>query len=85
MYPGGVGQSAPLYEMTDGLLRDTAELLARCPCGDGCPSCVGPAGEVGERGKHAAQLILAALRGEILTTSPQRRGDAEIQHEASRG
>jgi len=62
-YPGGVGQSAPLYEMTDALLRDTAELLARCPCGDGCPSCVGPVGEVGERGKHAADLILAALRG----------------------
>ena len=63
-YPGGVGQSAPLYEMTEALLRDTAELLARCPCGDGCPSCVGPVGEVGERGKQAAQLILAALRGE---------------------
>ena len=62
-YPGGVGQSAPLYEMTPGLVRDTAELLAQCPCGDGCPSCVGPVGEVGERGKHAAQLMLAALRG----------------------
>ncbi len=60
-YPGGVGQSAPLYEMTDALLRDTAELLARCPCGDGCPSCVGPVGEIGERGKYAAQLILEAL------------------------
>jgi len=66
MYPGGAGQSAPLYEMTEALLRDTAELLARCPCGDGCPSCVGPVGEVGERGKHAAQQILAALRGATL-------------------
>jgi DEAD/DEAH box helicase domain-containing protein len=60
-YPGGVGQSAPLYEMTDRLLRDTAELLARCPCGDGCPSCVGPVGEIGERGKAAAMRILGAL------------------------
>lgn len=66
MYPGGAGQSAPLYEMTEALLRDTTELLARCPCGDGCPSCVGPVGEVGERGKHAAQMILAALRGATL-------------------
>jgi len=63
MYPGGVGQSAPLYEMTSGVLSDTAELLARCPCGDGCPSCVGPVGEIGERGKLAARMILAALRG----------------------
>jgi DEAD/DEAH box helicase domain-containing protein len=60
-YPGGVGQSAPLFQMTDRLLRDTAELLARCPCGDGCPSCVGPVGEIGERGKQAAMRILAAL------------------------
>ena len=28
-YPGGVGQSAPLYRLTDALLRQTAELLAR--------------------------------------------------------
>jgi DEAD/DEAH box helicase domain-containing protein len=60
-YPGGIGQSAPLYEMTDALLRDTAELLARCPCGDGCPSCVGPVGEIGERGKMAARRILECL------------------------
>src|SRR5579864_1469588 len=60
-YPGGIGQSAPLYEMTDALLRDTAELLARCPCGDGCPSCVGPVGEIGERGKMAAMRILGCL------------------------
>ncbi len=63
-YPGGVGQSAPLYEMTVALLKDTAELLARCPCGDGCPSCVGPVGEVGERGKFAAMRLLDALRQE---------------------
>ena len=62
-YPGGVGQSAPLYESADALVRDTAELLARCPCGDGCPSCVGPVGEVGERGKFAAMRFLAALSG----------------------
>ena len=60
-YPGGVGQSAPLYEMAAELLSDTADLLARCPCTDGCPSCVGPVGETGERGKQAAVRILQAL------------------------
>jgi DEAD/DEAH box helicase domain-containing protein len=60
-YPGGIGQSAPLYEMTAALLRDTAELLLRCSCGDGCPSCVGPIGEIGERGKFAAMRILEIL------------------------
>jgi len=60
-YPGGIGQSAPLYRMTPRLLRQTAELLAGCGCEAGCPSCVGPAGEIGERGKEVAARILAVL------------------------
>jgi DEAD/DEAH box helicase domain-containing protein len=60
-YPGGVGQSAPLYRMADTLLRQTAELLAGCPCESGCPSCVGPTGEIGTRGKESARRILAEL------------------------
>jgi len=60
-YPGGVGQSAPLYRLAPRLLRQTAELLAGCQCAAGCPSCVGPAGEIGERGKHAAMRILNEL------------------------
>ena len=79
-YPGGVGQSAPLYEMTAGLLRDTAELLARCPCGDGCPSCVGPVGEIGERGKYAAMRILESLCREQAGTPvlPLQSKDASV-------
>lgn len=60
-YPGGIGQSAPLFQLTSKLLAHTAELLAQCPCEGGCPSCVGPVGEVGERGKEAAAAFLAAL------------------------
>jgi DEAD/DEAH box helicase domain-containing protein len=61
MYPGGVGQSAPLYRLAPRLLKQTAELLAACGCEAGCPSCVGPAGEVGERGKEAAARMLGEL------------------------
>ncbi len=53
-YPGGVGQSAPLYRMADKLVKLTVDLLAGCECEAGCPSCVGPLGEIGERGKEAA-------------------------------
>ncbi len=73
-YPGGIGQSGPLWRMTDRLLRQTAELIAACPCEAGCPSCVGPAGEIGERGKEAAGLILEQLGAVLLT---QRHRDAE--------
>jgi len=60
-YPGGIGQSAPLFRMAPRLLQQTAELLAGCGCDAGCPSCVGPVGEVGERGKEVAVRMLAAL------------------------
>ncbi len=60
-YPGGVGQSAPLHKMTRRLLAGAAEMLAGCSCPAGCPSCVGPVGEVGERGKEVAAAILKEL------------------------
>ncbi|MBZ5574965.1 MAG: DEAD/DEAH box helicase [Acidobacteriia bacterium] len=60
-YPGGIGQSAPLYRLAPQLLRQTAELLAGCGCEAGCPSCVGPPGEIGERGKEVAARMLAEL------------------------
>jgi DEAD/DEAH box helicase domain-containing protein len=60
-YSGGIGQSEPLFKMVRTLLKHASDLLAACPCEAGCPSCVGPVGEVGERGKEAASLILGEL------------------------
>jgi DEAD/DEAH box helicase domain-containing protein len=63
-YPGGIGLSEPLYRLHDRLLAESRGLVASCPCEDGCPSCVGPAGEVGSRGKEVALAILDAVLGE---------------------
>jgi DEAD/DEAH box helicase domain-containing protein len=60
-YSGGVGLSAPLYRMSDKLLDQTAELIKGCACEAGCPACVGPVGEIGERGKQVAGEILGRL------------------------
>lgn len=60
-YPGGIGQSAPLFKLRQKLLRATAEMIAGCGCSEGCPSCVGPAGDTGEGSKQAAQRILTEL------------------------
>jgi DEAD/DEAH box helicase domain-containing protein len=60
-YPGGIGQSAALFKLTRPLLEGAAKLLASCKCETGCPSCVGPIGDVGERGKEVAARILAEL------------------------
>jgi DEAD/DEAH box helicase domain-containing protein len=64
-YPGGIGQSAPLYRLAPELLRQTDGLLSACACEADCPSCVGPTGETGERGKLVAACLLAELRGTV--------------------
>jgi DEAD/DEAH box helicase domain-containing protein len=74
-YPGGVGLSEPLFRMSDSLLEKTRKLIADCPCPSGCPSCVGPVGEIGEKGKEVALEILRRMVG---TLSTQRRGGVEI-------
>jgi DEAD/DEAH box helicase domain-containing protein len=60
-YPGGIGQSAPLFRLTQRLLEGALKLVQACPCESGCPSCVGPVGEVGEGGKEVATKILLEL------------------------
>jgi DEAD/DEAH box helicase domain-containing protein len=60
-YPGGIGLSEPLYRLHDILMNRTHELIRGCTCEKGCPSCVGPAGETGERAKEAALAILDRL------------------------
>ena len=60
-YSGGVGLSAPLYRLSDRLLKQSRELIEGCACEAGCPACVGPVGEVGERGKQVALEILTRM------------------------
>ena len=60
-YPGGIGFSEPLYRICQVLLTRTQELITACPCDNGCPSCVGPAGDQRERSKEVALAILGRL------------------------
>ncbi len=60
-YPGGIGQSQPLFQLRAKLIAGALEVLERCGCEAGCPACVGPIGEVGETGKLAALRILREL------------------------
>jgi DEAD/DEAH box helicase domain-containing protein len=62
-YPGGIGLSEPLYRLHSRLLAESRSLIAACPCREGCPSCVGPAGEAGTRGKVVALVLLDAILG----------------------
>ena len=60
-YPGGIGFSEPLFRTHELLVQKTRELIAACPCAQGCPSCVGPAGDLAPRAKEAALAILGRL------------------------
>lgn len=60
-YPGGIGLSEPLFQRVEKLISMALDLISGCKCEAGCPSCVGPVGEVGERGKEVAGLILKRL------------------------
>jgi DEAD/DEAH box helicase domain-containing protein len=59
--PAGIGFSQRLFELHDELMVRAYELVAACECADGCPSCVGPAGEGGIGGKRETLAILEAL------------------------
>jgi len=70
-YPGGIGFSEPLYRICDVLLTRTRELIAACPCENGCPSCVGPAGDKSERSKEVALAILELLSSRGTRVAPK--------------
>jgi DEAD/DEAH box helicase domain-containing protein len=60
-YPGGIGFSEPLFRTHALLMQKTRELISACTCEQGCPSCVGPAGDLAPRAKEAALAILDRL------------------------
>ncbi len=61
--PGGIGFSQKLYDTHETLIAAAHDLIAACPCTEGCPSCAGPAAEIGVRGKRLALGILKLLLG----------------------
>ena len=63
-YPGGIGFSEPLYRAHELLMVQTRELIVGCGCEFGCPSCVGPAGDLAPRAKEAALAILNRICGD---------------------
>ena len=59
--PGGIGLAHKGYGMREVLLRKALQVAEDCGCEYGCPSCVGPVGEVGEDGKRTAMRLLREL------------------------
>jgi len=74
-YPGGMGFALKAYELIEEIMEACLELIDRCPCAAGCPSCVGSPlppysnldPDVNTRGlipdKESSKSILHALLG----------------------
>jgi DEAD/DEAH box helicase domain-containing protein len=68
-YPGGVGLSAPLFDLRQQVVERSRALVAGCECSHGCPACAGPILASDETGgyspKQAALSVLDLLRSEV--------------------
>lgn len=62
--PGGVGYAQKLFRIAPEIFSAAISLIHDCACEKGCPSCVGPAIEVGEEAKkNVVRLIDYARQG----------------------
>jgi DEAD/DEAH box helicase domain-containing protein len=62
--PDGVGLSQRLFEVHREILEAAEQLLMKCQCRSGCPSCVGPQASLGTRSKSVALAILRGMLDE---------------------
>jgi DEAD/DEAH box helicase domain-containing protein len=59
--PGGIGFSKRLYQLHRQLLSNAGQLVSRCGCERGCPSCIGPTEIPGQNPKMCVLQILSLL------------------------
>jgi DEAD/DEAH box helicase domain-containing protein len=55
-YPGGTGLAESLARKAGEIFRHVRLAVERCPCRDGCPSCVGPGGNKKRTGEFLRAL-----------------------------
>lgn len=63
--PAGIGLSEGLYQRMPELLEKAVNQIIGCDCKDGCPSCVGPASEMGLGGKNETRMLIQCLLGRM--------------------
>ena len=61
--PGGVGLARRAFGLDRQIFRAARDVAAHCACRGGCPSCVGPALEMGDKAHISALALLDAMLG----------------------
>lgn len=62
-YPGGTGLSEGLAGLLPKVLSAAAERLGACPCGEGCPSCIGV--DFGEGAAQAGRAFRPLVKARV--------------------
>lgn len=60
-YPGGIGLAEDIYKRFDQVKAAAINLIQKCPCEDGCPSCIGNEIE-GIRAKQRSVDLLRSFK-----------------------
>ncbi|BDG47024.1 DEAD/DEAH box helicase [Parageobacillus sp. KH3-4] len=63
-YPGGIGLSEAVFERYDEIMEAVKHFIERCPCENGCPSCIG----VIEAGNHSVKKNVIAFLHKLLAS-----------------
>ena len=61
--PGGIGLARRAFGMDRQILRAARDVVGECRCNQGCPSCVGPPIEIGDKARASAAALLDAILG----------------------
>ncbi|NSW57008.1 MAG: DEAD/DEAH box helicase [Armatimonadetes bacterium] len=77
-FPGGVGYSERLFEIVEQVVTAALDLITRCGCEEGCPSCVGSplppyepgGGEIDTRGKIPDKEAALCILHDLLQLEP---------------
>lgn len=69
MIPDGIGLAEAIFEIDSVLLESALDLVSVCQCLEGCPACVGPAGENGSGGKVETLALLRVYLGKSHVTA----------------
>jgi DEAD/DEAH box helicase domain-containing protein len=63
-YPGGIGLSEAVFERYDEIMEEVKHVVERCPCENGCPSCIG----VMEASNHSVKKNVIAFLRKLLAS-----------------
>jgi DEAD/DEAH box helicase domain-containing protein len=81
-YPGGVGLAKRGYDIIEGLLEKTLDLISECPCEAGCPSCIhSPQCGSGNKplDKAGALYLIQLLLGQIPLMISERQHPSPME------